>query len=212
MQQVYPRSNCLVVSTENITQNWYFGNQRSMLIPNCLFRAGGAAMLLSNKASDFWRAKCALLSFPSAPHPPYLPHACTALSNCLCIRAPRGNACMHGSQVKMVMSEDAMCLTPSFMSCARRYELLHVVRTHQGASEDSYKCVYQQEDADGKVGVHLSKELMAIAGRSLKANITTLAPLVLPQGARNFLLSFLIDLDAMLLRRTSMGPAPARGL
>ena len=44
----------------------------------------------------------------------------------------------------------------------------------------AYKCVYQQEDADGKVGVHLSKELMAIAGRSLKANITTLAPLVLP--------------------------------
>ena len=31
-----------------------------------------------------------------------------------------------------------------------------------------------------QVGVHLSKELMVIAGRSLKANITTLAPLVLP--------------------------------
>ena len=25
----------LVVSTENITQNWYRGNDRSMLIPNC---------------------------------------------------------------------------------------------------------------------------------------------------------------------------------
>ena len=55
--QVYPRAHCLVVSTENITQNWYFGNQRSMLIPNCLFRVGGAAMLLSNKATDYWRAK-----------------------------------------------------------------------------------------------------------------------------------------------------------
>ena len=32
----------------------------------------------------------------------------------------------------------------------------------------------------GKVGVHLSKELMAIAGHALKANITTLGPLVLP--------------------------------
>lgn len=30
------------------------------------------------------------------------------------------------------------------------------------------------------LGVHLSKELMAIAGHSLKANITTLGPLVLP--------------------------------
>ena len=47
--QVYPGSRALVVSTENITQNWYFGNERSMLIPNCLFRVGGAALLLSNK-------------------------------------------------------------------------------------------------------------------------------------------------------------------
>jgi len=31
-----------------------------------------------------------------------------------------------------------------------------------------------------QVGVYLSKELMNIAGRSLKANITTLGPLVLP--------------------------------
>ncbi len=31
-----------------------------------------------------------------------------------------------------------------------------------------------------QVGVHLSKDLMAIAGHSLKANITTLGPLVLP--------------------------------
>jgi FAE1/Type III polyketide synthase-like protein len=31
-----------------------------------------------------------------------------------------------------------------------------------------------------QVGVHLSRDLMAIAGGSLKANITTLGPLVLP--------------------------------
>jgi len=54
MLQLHPNTYALVVSTENITQNWYFGNDRSMLIPNCLFRVGGAAMLLSNKRSESW--------------------------------------------------------------------------------------------------------------------------------------------------------------
>ena len=30
MLQLYPSTYALVVSTENITQNWYFGNDRSM--------------------------------------------------------------------------------------------------------------------------------------------------------------------------------------
>lgn len=28
-----------------------------MLVPNCIFRANGAAILLSNKSKDSWRAK-----------------------------------------------------------------------------------------------------------------------------------------------------------
>eukprot|EP01134_Creolimax_fragrantissima_P005128 CFRG5128T1 len=55
--QVHKNSNCLVVSTENITQNWYLGKQKSMLLTNTLFRMGGAAVLLSNKSSDSSRAK-----------------------------------------------------------------------------------------------------------------------------------------------------------
>ncbi len=31
-----------------------------------------------------------------------------------------------------------------------RYELCHVVRTHMGAQDASYGCVYQREDAAGK--------------------------------------------------------------
>lgn len=61
-----------------------------------------------------------------------------------------------------------------------KYELLHVVRTHMGQDDAHYGCVYQKEDSDGKAGVHLSKDLMRIAGHALKANITTLGPLVLP--------------------------------
>mmetsp|Transcript_15228 Transcript_15228/g.38648 ORF Transcript_15228/g.38648 Transcript_15228/m.38648 type:complete len:534 (+) Transcript_15228:229-1830(+) len=115
--QHHKNCNAVVVSTENITQNFYLGTQKSMLIPNMLFRVGGAAILLSNKRKDFWRAK---------------------------------------------------------------YQLLHVVRTHKGADDAAYNCVFQQEDPDGVVGVRLDKSLMAIAGEALKVNITTLGPLVLP--------------------------------
>ena len=55
-----PNSRALVVSTENITLNWYSGNERSMLIPNTLFRMGGAGVLLTNRAGDRWRAKYSL--------------------------------------------------------------------------------------------------------------------------------------------------------
>ncbi|KAI3803648.1 hypothetical protein L1987_31806 [Smallanthus sonchifolius] len=61
MLQVHRNTYAVVVSTENITQNWYFGNKKSMLIPNCLFRVGCAAVLLSNKSGDHRRSKYKLL-------------------------------------------------------------------------------------------------------------------------------------------------------
>ncbi|RYR02766.1 hypothetical protein Ahy_B06g081586 isoform F [Arachis hypogaea] len=112
-----PNSYAVVVSTENITLNWYFGNERSMLLCNCIFRMGGAAVLLSNKRRDRARSK---------------------------------------------------------------YELVHTVRTHKGADDKNYNCVYQREDETGKIGVCLARELMEVAGDALKTNITTLGPLVLP--------------------------------
>ena len=51
-----------------------------MLLPNCLFRVGGAAMLLTNKKREGFRAK---------------------------------------------------------------YQLLHSVRTHLGARDDAYNCIFQ---------------------------------------------------------------------
>ncbi|EOA17814.1 hypothetical protein CARUB_v10006212mg [Capsella rubella] len=61
MLQIHRNTFALVVSTENITQNWYFGNKRAMLIPNCLFRVGGSAVLLSNKPLDRKRSKYKLV-------------------------------------------------------------------------------------------------------------------------------------------------------
>ncbi|CAA2980897.1 3-ketoacyl- synthase 6 [Olea europaea subsp. europaea] len=127
--QVHPNSNALVVSTEIITPNYYQGSERAMLLPNCLFRMGGAAILLSNKRGDRNRAK---------------------------------------------------------------YKLVHVVRTHKGADDKAYKCVYEQEDPQGKVGINLSKDLMIIAGEALKSNITTIGPLVLPASEQLLFLFTLI--------------------
>lgn len=61
MLQIHRNTFALVVSTENITQNWYFGNKKAMLIPNCLFRVGGSAVLLSNKTLDRKRSKYKLV-------------------------------------------------------------------------------------------------------------------------------------------------------
>ncbi|XP_071689011.1 3-ketoacyl-CoA synthase 9-like [Rutidosis leptorrhynchoides] len=61
MLQVHRNTYAVVVSTENITQNWYFGNKKSMLIPNCLFRVGCAAVLLSNKSAGKNKSKYKLL-------------------------------------------------------------------------------------------------------------------------------------------------------
>ncbi|XP_057771433.1 3-ketoacyl-CoA synthase 20-like [Salvia miltiorrhiza] len=138
--QVHPNSHALVVSMENITLNWYFGNNRSMLVSNCIFRMGGAAILLSNRPADRRRAK---------------------------------------------------------------YQLIHTVRTHKGADDKSYGCVFQEEDDARHVGVALSKDLMAVAGEALKTNITTLGPLVLPMSEQ---LLFLVTLVARKVFKMQIKP------
>jgi len=128
--QVHRNTYALVVSMENITLNWYWGNNRSMLMSNCLFRMGGAAVLLTNRGgSDRRRAK---------------------------------------------------------------YQLVHTVRTHHGADDRAYRCVFQEEDETGRVGVALSKDLMAVAGEALKTNITTLGPLALPMSEQILFLASLV--------------------
>ncbi|KAL4178842.1 hypothetical protein AMTRI_Chr13g84200 [Amborella trichopoda] len=59
--QVHANAYAMVVSTEIFTTNWYNGNQRSMLLPNCLFRMGGVALLLSNHRYESCRAKYRLV-------------------------------------------------------------------------------------------------------------------------------------------------------
>ncbi|XP_065849432.1 3-ketoacyl-CoA synthase 10 [Euphorbia lathyris] len=117
MLQANPNNYAVVVSTEMVGYNWYQGQERSMIIPNCFFRMGCSALLLSNRRRDFHRAK---------------------------------------------------------------YRLEHIVRTHKGADDRSFRSVYQEEDEQKIKGLKVSRELMEIGGDALKTNITTLGPLVLP--------------------------------
>ncbi|XP_010548060.1 PREDICTED: 3-ketoacyl-CoA synthase 18-like [Tarenaya hassleriana] len=119
--RVHRNTYAVVVSTENITQNMYTGNNKSMMVTNCLFRVGGAAVLLSNKLGDRTRSK---------------------------------------------------------------YKLVHTVRTHTGADDKAFRCAYQEEDDSGRTGVSLSKDLPAVAGKTLTTNIAKLSPLVLPMSEK----------------------------
>ncbi|XP_010692949.2 3-ketoacyl-CoA synthase 10 [Beta vulgaris subsp. vulgaris] len=129
MLQANPNNFAVVVSTEMVGFNWYPGCDRSMLIPNCFFRMGCSAALLSNRRRDFPRAK---------------------------------------------------------------YRLEHVVRTHKGADDRSFRSVYQEEDEQGFKGLKVSRELMEIGGDAIKTNITTLGPLVLPVSEQLLFFSTLV--------------------
>ncbi|KAF8392580.1 hypothetical protein HHK36_022925 [Tetracentron sinense] len=61
-----------------------------------------------------------------------------------------------------------------------KYVLQHLVRTHMGSDDQSYRSVFQEPDGDGHVGVSLSKTLLNVAGGALRTNIAVLGPLVLP--------------------------------
>ncbi|KQK16807.1 3-ketoacyl-CoA synthase 6 [Brachypodium distachyon] len=47
-----PGTNALIVSTEILSSQYYIGTDRSMLLPNCLFRMGAAATILSNSPEN----------------------------------------------------------------------------------------------------------------------------------------------------------------
>uniref|UniRef100_A0ACD6APB4 Uncharacterized protein n=1 Tax=Avena sativa TaxID=4498 RepID=A0ACD6APB4_AVESA len=61
-----------------------------------------------------------------------------------------------------------------------RFRLRSIVRTLTAAEESSYQCIYQKEDGKGHEGISLSMDLVQVAGHTLKANISALAPCVLP--------------------------------
>lgn len=109
-------TRALVISTENLTQNLYEGDDKSMLLQNTLFRVGGCALLLSSRRVDSLRAK---------------------------------------------------------------YKLLYTGRT-QMSDDNSYKCVFEQEDYADRRGIALSKDIVSVAGKAMKHNFVQMGPHILP--------------------------------
>merc|ERR1712087_955703 len=74
----------------------------------------------------------------------------------------------------------ALLLSSQRCDAARaKYELLYTGRV-QMSDEESYGAVYEKEDDEGNRGVALSKEIVNVAGRAMKANFTQLGSRMLP--------------------------------
>ncbi|GAV92556.1 FAE1_CUT1_RppA domain-containing protein, partial [Cephalotus follicularis] len=115
--QVRHNTYALVVSTENMSQSSYSGDDRSKLINNCIFRVGGDAILLTNRPFDHHIVK---------------------------------------------------------------YQLIHTVHTHTARYDLSYNCIFQEEDHKGQTGVNITKDLVIVASKTMKAHVITLGRQVLP--------------------------------
>jgi len=60
-----------------------------------------------------------------------------------------------------------------------KYELVYTGRV-QMSDDESFEAVYEKEDSEGNRGVALSKEIVNVAGRAMKANFTQLGRSILP--------------------------------
>ncbi|KAL9171082.1 hypothetical protein ABFS82_04G186800 [Erythranthe guttata] len=60
--------NAVVVTSESLSLGWYNGNDRSMILANCLFRTGGCVMVLTNKPALKSRAMLELKQLVRTHH------------------------------------------------------------------------------------------------------------------------------------------------
>ncbi|CDP05277.1 unnamed protein product [Coffea canephora] len=109
--------NAVILSTEILSTGWYPGKERPMIVLNCLFRMGGAAILLTNRRE-----------------------------------AKR----------------------------ASKYKLLLSQRTQRAFDDKGYYSAIREEDSRGHTGITLRRDLLHVAGETLRSNISILGARILP--------------------------------
>ena len=61
-----------------------------------------------------------------------------------------------------------------------KYKVEEIVRTHVGAIDDAYNCIFQTVDEEGRIGVNLMRSITSNAVKALEKNMTKLFKRVLP--------------------------------
>ncbi|KAL4025238.1 hypothetical protein IC575_013618 [Cucumis melo] len=61
-----------------------------------------------------------------------------------------------------------------------KYKLIKTLRTQRAFDDKSYLSALREEDTDGKLGVTLTRDLLHVAGETLRSNITILGASILP--------------------------------
>lgn len=115
--KTHKNSNAVILSTEILSNGWYSGKERSMMVLNCLFRMGSAAVLVTNKKEAQKTSK---------------------------------------------------------------YKLLWALRTQRAFQDEAYLSAFREEDSNGLTGVTLRRDLVQVAGESLRSNIVILGMSILP--------------------------------
>ncbi|CAK9135199.1 unnamed protein product [Ilex paraguariensis] len=115
--KTHKNSYALILSTEILSTGWYSGKERPMMVLNCLFRMGSAAILITNKKEARKSSK---------------------------------------------------------------YKLIKTLRTQRAFDDKGYNSAMREEDSTGLTGVTLRRDLLQVAGETLRLHIGILGSSILP--------------------------------
>ncbi|XP_006349735.2 3-ketoacyl-CoA synthase 2-like [Solanum tuberosum] len=90
-----------------------------------------------------------------------------------------------------------------------KYELIHTVRSQTSDDDRSYNCIFMEEDVEGHRGVTINKDLLYAAMKTIRLNISTVAPLVLPLSEK---FRYLVNLISTKSKVESYSPNFAKSI